>query len=345
MMFAVVWYTILCVALNKVVSGGGSNLMTDEDIRNLTPEIYKERVEGSKWVFVSEHSFVGAIWSLKTCMLVIYARITEGLHQRRWINWLAIYVGLGFIATELTLFLICRPLSNYWAVPTPNYQCSSYQHYEIIQGCIHISADVFMLIIAIPLLMKVRVPVRQKLILLFIFGMGAFVIVAAILTKVYCLVPSLISYIYMNWYFREATVAVLVTNIPLVWSLLRDVFPSLKSWTGGSRGRTEQRYRSGRWTFSKGSAFRSTYGPPSRGGVSMHSMHDYRRSVPFTPPQKVISEISESPEPSEGREYSEDGSTRGLRIRQDVTVTVERGSHPPALDQWEANRTRAESQV
>lgn len=136
MMFAVVWYTILCVALNKVVSGGGSNLMTDEDIRNLTPEIYKERVEGSKWVFVSEHSFVGAIWSLKTCMLVIYARITyvanhminkfvltirsEGLHQRRWINWLAIYVGLGFIATELTLFLICRPLSNYWAVPTSN---------------------------------------------------------------------------------------------------------------------------------------------------------------------------------------------------------------------------------
>lgn len=76
MMFAVVWYTILCVALNKVVSGGGSNLMTDEDVRNLTPEIYNERVEGSKWVFVSEHSFVGAIWSLKTCMLVIYARIT-----------------------------------------------------------------------------------------------------------------------------------------------------------------------------------------------------------------------------------------------------------------------------
>jgi hypothetical protein len=59
------------------------------------------------------------------------------------------------------------------------------------------------------------------------------VIVAAILNKVYCLVPSLISYVYMNWYFREATVAILVTNLPLIWSLLRDVFPALK------RGRLE----------------------------------------------------------------------------------------------------------
>lgn len=220
-------------------------------------------------------------------------------------------------------------------------QCSSYQYYEIIQGCVAISADIFMLIIAIPLLLKVRVPLKQKLILLLIFGMGVFVIVAAILTKVYCLVPSLISYIYMNWYFREATVAILVTNIPLVWSLLRDVFPALRSWTGGSHRGTEQRYRSGRWTFSKGSDLRSRYAPSSR-GVSMHgvSMNDYRRSAAFTPPQKVLTEVSESSEPSELREMpSDDGSARELRIRQDVTVTVERGSHPPGY--WEANQTHA----
>ena len=199
-----------------------------------------------------------------------------------------------------------------------------------------------MLIIAIPLLMKVRVPVKQKLILLIVFGMGIFVIVAAILNKVYCLVPSLISYVYMNWYFREATVAILVTNIPLVWSLLRDVFPALKSWTGGSQRNTEDRYRSRRWTFSKGSsAVRSMYGPPSRGGDV--NMHDYRRSAGFTP-QKVISEVSESPEPSEARAYSDDGSERKLRIRQDVTVTVERGSHHPP-DYWGNNQAHADGQV
>jgi hypothetical protein len=76
MMFAVVWYTILSVALNSVATGGGSNLMTDEDIANLTPKTHAERERGSKWVFVSEHAFILCIWSLKACMLVIYSRIT-----------------------------------------------------------------------------------------------------------------------------------------------------------------------------------------------------------------------------------------------------------------------------
>lgn len=142
MMFGMIWYTILCVALNEVASGGGSNLMTDADIASLTPSIYAERVRGSKWVFVSEHAFILAIWSCKCCMLIIYSRITyvaclnlpflgrfnvtntvfnrDGTAQRRLINYCAIYVALGWLGTELGLFLTCIPLTNYWAVPTPN---------------------------------------------------------------------------------------------------------------------------------------------------------------------------------------------------------------------------------
>ncbi|KAJ5746990.1 uncharacterized protein N7511_008686 [Penicillium nucicola] len=304
---------------------GGSNLMTDEDKLHLTPQIEAERTRGSKWVFVSEHSFILCVWGLKACMLVIYARITEGLKQRKWINWIAIYVAIGFVATELSLFLICRPITQYWAVPPDNVQCSTYQYYEIVQGCISISADVFMLLIAIPMLLQVRVPLKQKLILVILFGMGIFVIVAAVLNKVYCLVPSLISYVYMNWYFREATVAILVTNLPLVWSLLRDVFPALKSWTGGSKRGTD-RYKSGPWT-SKGGSNLPPYGPPSNLRSGDFSMQDFERSATVTPQKATASDISL--EPSEDRDASsDDGSARALRIRQDITVTVHHDSRP-----------------
>lgn len=60
--------------------------------------------------------------------------------------------------------------------------------------------------------------------------MGAFVIAAAILTKVYSLDPDLVSYAYLNWYFREASVSVYVTNLPAVWALSRDVFPAVRYW-------------------------------------------------------------------------------------------------------------------
>ena len=71
-----IWYTILCVSFNQIASGGGSNLMTPEDIAALTPEITEDRIRGSKWVFVSEHSMILTIWSMKICMLLVYTRLT-----------------------------------------------------------------------------------------------------------------------------------------------------------------------------------------------------------------------------------------------------------------------------
>ena len=111
------WYTILCVAFNQIATGAGSNLMTPEEEAALTPKSTAERVRGSKWVFVSEHAMLLTIWSMKAAMLVLYARVTEGLRQRKMLNGVIVWVCCGFLGDELALFLICRPLSQYWAVP------------------------------------------------------------------------------------------------------------------------------------------------------------------------------------------------------------------------------------
>ena len=76
MINAGLWYTLLCVSLNMIASGGGSNLMSQEEIDSLTPESIAERITGSKWVFVSEQSMLIAVWSMKCCMLLIYNRLT-----------------------------------------------------------------------------------------------------------------------------------------------------------------------------------------------------------------------------------------------------------------------------
>lgn len=65
MAFGGAWYTILCVAFNQMLVGGGSNLLSEEEIKALTPESTAARVEGSKWVFVSEHAMLLTIWSMK----------------------------------------------------------------------------------------------------------------------------------------------------------------------------------------------------------------------------------------------------------------------------------------
>lgn len=76
MMFGFLWYTLLCISLNKVASGGGSNLLMAEEIAALTPETTKARIAGSKWVLFSEQAMLLAIWCTKCCMLILYTRLT-----------------------------------------------------------------------------------------------------------------------------------------------------------------------------------------------------------------------------------------------------------------------------
>ncbi|KAI4176935.1 MAG: hypothetical protein LQ343_000792 [Gyalolechia ehrenbergii] len=238
----IVWYTLLYVSLDKVIFGGGSNFMTDKETAELTPETRETRIAGSKWVMVSEESVVLTIWSCKACMLFIYRRLTQGLKQLKIVNAVTIYVSLGFIGTQIALFTNCRPFSGYWSVPASSYQCWSYYNYAIVEGCFNVSADLVLLVVGMPLLFKVRIPLQQKMILLAIFGMGMFVIAAAVLCKVYSLYPPLLSYTYTKWYFREASVSVYVTNIPVIYSLVREVFPALARWgyntNKGSTGRS-----------------------------------------------------------------------------------------------------------
>lgn len=99
-----------------------------------------------------------------------------------------------------------------------------------MEGTFNVSSDLFVLLVAIPLIAKLHLPIQQKASLVTVFGMGFFVIVAAILTKVFSLDQNLVSYSYLNWYFREASVSVFVVNVPALYALFRDTFPAIRTW-------------------------------------------------------------------------------------------------------------------
>ncbi|KAI4266188.1 MAG: hypothetical protein L6R38_008895 [Xanthoria sp. 2 TBL-2021] len=240
----ILWYTLLYVSLNKVIFGGGSNFMTEEDIAALTPETTAMRIAGSKWVLVSEESM----------------------------------------------------------------------------GCFNVSADLALLIVGLPLLFKTRIPVQQKMILLIIFGMGMFVIAAALLCKVYGLYAPLITYSYLNWFFREASVSVYVTNIPVIYSFLREVFPSLAKWG---------------FNTSKGSATRSNgnqrHTRPNNKDIGMKPFNrlgsttdDMDDSLKTQSQEHII----QYKEPSGYKEYKDPYSADPgqLKIHKDVTFSVQKTS-------------------
>lgn len=100
----------------------------------------------------------------------------SNLKQQRFVTICATYTFLGWLATELTLFLNCHPLSGYWTLPPPQRECATYFRYEVIQCIFNISSDVAILLVILPLLFRTRMAWRTKIPVLIVFSMGILVV-------------------------------------------------------------------------------------------------------------------------------------------------------------------------
>ncbi|KAL3419887.1 hypothetical protein PVAG01_08386 [Phlyctema vagabunda] len=223
MIFVFCFYTVLIVTMN-IVAHVDTNLMLPEDVPLLTPETIRDRIYGSKMVLVVEQSMITVTWGCKVCLLCMYYKLTFGLKQVIAVKALVAYVGLSWLVMEILYFGVwCKPFHNYWAVPTPNAQCSAAVHHLITNAVFNISSDIMMLMVPLPLLISSKLPRVNKIILCGLFSMGVFVILCAALNKYYSF-ASPFSPMWTYWYIREASTAVLVANMPMCWALVRRVF-------------------------------------------------------------------------------------------------------------------------
>jgi hypothetical protein len=98
----------------------------------------------------------------------------------------------------------------------------------------NVSSDLLMLLIPLPFIVGARVPPLKRLLLVFIFSLGAFVILAAVLNKYYNFTMAHTT-VYMVWDIRETSTAVYVANVMCWWPLLRKLFGWSAFWRNSSR--------------------------------------------------------------------------------------------------------------
>jgi hypothetical protein len=133
-------------------------------------------------------------------------------------------MGVTFVVMEiLYLGVWCRPFNNYFAVPTPNIQCSAATNHLITNAVFNLSSDIIMLGIGLSLFVRSTLPLNRKLILCAIFSLGIFVILASVLNKYYSFTHPFGSQ-WTFWYVRESSTGILVANMPFLWTLLRRIF-------------------------------------------------------------------------------------------------------------------------
>ena len=125
--FIATCYTVLIVMTNIEAKAQSNLLPPNFDISSLTPQDISDREYGSKIVIVVEQMQIAVIWACKSCLLILYHRLTRMVASKEnvAIKLLAVYVALGFVVMEILYFAAwCRPFRQYYAVPTQSTQIS-----------------------------------------------------------------------------------------------------------------------------------------------------------------------------------------------------------------------------
>ncbi|CCF38166.1 hypothetical protein CH063_09322 [Colletotrichum higginsianum] len=243
--------TALAYSVGAYWRGLANNGMTDEERRNLDPasEEFNIRVNGSKtqiagWITYS----CLVLWPAKAAMCTFYVRLTEGLHNyRKRIICGFVLIIVTWLAVFFSIIFSCHPIHKNWQIyPDPGNLCQPAisKINILVTVVLNVITDLYLLSIPIPMLWGAQLPLRKKLGLIVLFSGGIFVTMAGILRCVLIISnPVTGAQQAGSWAVRETFVAIVTTNIPMIFPLVRrwltPIFGSIT--TTLSRG-TNNRY-------------------------------------------------------------------------------------------------------
>ncbi|KAI1014482.1 hypothetical protein LB504_012085 [Fusarium proliferatum] len=276
MVFALINFTGVVVSINEVAKNG-SNYMPADVAAKLTPEGRQQAIIGSKMTFVLEIFALTCTWTIKACLLFLYARLTQGtsIRQKWAVRFVSAFCAVTYIVvTFMFVFFWCSPTPEYWSVPvnpkksesvieswegiglTTTVQCATYYNHMIFATACNIASDIMLILLPIPIVINISLPKKRKIGLCCVFGLGLFNILAAVLNRYYNFSnPN--SYVFLYWYVAEGGVALWVGNLPLCWPVLRLALGSKGDSTDPS-SYPNTPYRNG--SYPEGSARRRTQG-------------------------------------------------------------------------------------
>ncbi|KAK8122216.1 hypothetical protein PG984_010886 [Apiospora sp. TS-2023a] len=225
--YIVVWVFIVYTSVSTVghvliLDAGGrhTSQLSPQDRIDLPKSDYALYEYGTKLFLVGETLYMGVVWSLKLCMAFFYRRLVRGLWSEKLIMPLIAGIMATGTAGIITIYTTCVPVTKMWQIlPDPGPLCVPQNPWVMITIlCLNLATDMCILSLPIPVLARMQTNAVRKVGLVFLFGLGAFTMIAAVLRIVSIFVLKQESAGAL-WSIREDFIAVVVTQAPMVYPL------------------------------------------------------------------------------------------------------------------------------
>lgn len=260
--------------------GANTSLLVTEADRLALPVTAHHSYEwGTKLYLAALFCIVGVCWSFKLCMLFFYKRAVKGLWMEKLIYPIVGLVVVSWVICYLVLALGCQPFRRYWQIlPDPGSNCtprSPINYFTILS--LGLLTDFIILLIPIPIVISVQnVSPARRAGLWFLFTLGIFCMIAAILRIYFVFSPRANGATAIIWAMREVFVSCAVNQIPMVYPAFKRKFWSrefttVSSGRGSSSGGSRSRKSYFRQSSSPIVARFSSQGSATR-GASTHEL-------------------------------------------------------------------------
>ncbi|PWW80720.1 MFS general substrate transporter [Tuber magnatum] len=175
-----------------------------------------------------------ALMATKTSILVFYLGLSKNYKLLRIANWatLAIVNIAGLVLTLLIAFQ-CEPVSaTFRSSLPPSFKCIPTYTMLYASGPVNLITDLAILILPMPILTSLRLPKKQKIILIVLFAAGGFVTIIGIVRIYYfekAVSTTLLNWdgsLSFMWSSIEVNIGIVCASIPMIKPLAAKLFPS-----------------------------------------------------------------------------------------------------------------------
>ena len=112
-----------------------------------------------------------AVLFMRLSVLLLYLSIFQGRVFRNFGLGMGAFIILFSVASMLSLFGICQPLSKNWNKLEPG-KCGSTFKVEIVSGAINLVLDLVLIMMPLPIVWRLQMPAKKKVTITSIFGLG-----------------------------------------------------------------------------------------------------------------------------------------------------------------------------
>lgn len=213
----------------------------------------KNQVLERKTQFVYTLLYQPALMATKTSILLFYLSISQNFKVVQWGNWATlVVVNIGGLVMTFLVAFQCKPLSATFLANIPT-TAKCIETYALIytSAPLNVITDLLILILPMPVLTSLRLPKKQKVILIAVFAVGGLTSIVGII-RIYFFerglakehihvglatdshVHSWNGAISFMWSSVEINAGIICASVPMIKPLVAKLFPSCIGVSGSS---------------------------------------------------------------------------------------------------------------